>query len=109
MKKIILSCASALLIFSFNAFANPHLDEAIKHASAAAGGGDSAAVIEHTLPALEHAMACALNAKGLVKSHTEAGIKALETGLDLAKNKKVDDAKASVNAAVEHLKEANKK
>jgi hypothetical protein len=33
----------------------------------------------------------------------------LEKGLDLARNKKADEATASVNSAVEHLKEANKK
>jgi cellobiose-specific phosphotransferase system component IIA len=54
-------------------------------------------------------MAGALTAKGLTKSHTDEAVKALEKALDLAKNKKAEDATASVQAAVEHLKEANKK
>jgi len=109
MKKIILTSVCSLLFLSFNVFANPHYDEAIKHASAAASAGDAAKIIEHALPALEHTMAGALTAKGVSKSHTDEAVKALETGLDLAKNKKAEEATASINAAVEHLKEANKK
>jgi Small metal-binding protein len=109
MKKITFTYASSLLLLSMNALANPHYDEAIKHASAAAQAGDASNIIEHTLPALEHTMAGALTAKGLTKSHTDEATKALEKTLDLAKAKKSDEATASVKAALEHLKEANKK
>lgn len=109
MKKLILTFASSILFVSMNVFADPHLDEAIKHASAAAGAGDAPQIVEHTLPALEHTMAYALTAKGLKKSHSDEAVKALEKGLDLAKNKKAEDAKASVQAAVDHLTAANKK
>ena len=108
MKKIILTTASSLLLLSLNALANPHYDEAIKHATAAAQAGDAAQIVEHVLPAIEHTMSGALNAKGLVKSHTDEAVKALEKGLDLARNKKAEDASISVKSAVEHLKEANK-
>ncbi|NOU20881.1 MAG: hypothetical protein HOO93_03670 [Methyloglobulus sp.] len=109
MKKILLTYASSLLLVSMNAFANPHYDEAIKHATAAAQAGEASKIIEHTLPALEHTMAGALTAKGITKTHTDEATKALETALDLAKAKKTEAATASVQAAVEHLKAANKK
>ncbi len=109
MKKLILTFASSMLFVSMNVFAEPHLDEAIKHASAAAGSDDAAQIVEHALPALEHTMSAALNAKGLTKSHIDEAVKALEKGLDAAKNKKAEDAKSSVQAAVEHLTAANKK
>lgn len=109
MKKILLTYASSLLLVSMNAFANPHYDEAIKHATAAAQAGEASKIIEHTLPALEHTMAGALTAKGITKTHTDEATKALETTLDLAKAKKTEAATASVQAAVEHLKAANKK
>ena len=94
---------------TMDVFASPHYDEAIKHVSAAAGAGDAAKIVEHTLPALEHTMVGALNAKGLTKSHTDEAVKALEAALDLVKNKKATEATASVQAAVEHLKAANTK
>lgn len=110
MKKIKFIFASSLFVFSMATFAgNPHFDEAIKHATAASQAGDTAKIIEHALPALEHAMAGALTAKGLSKSHSDEAVKALEKTLDSAKNKKADDATASANAALEHLKAANKK
>ena len=92
-----------------SAFADPHFDEAIKHASAAAQANDNASVIEHTLPALEHTMAGALVAKGLTKTHADEATTALETALDQAKAKKSDAATAAAKSAVEHLKAANKK
>jgi Small metal-binding protein len=107
-EKITLTYASALLLLSMNVFANPHYDEAIKHAIAAAQAGDASKIIEHTLPTLEHTMAGALTAKGLTKTHTDEATRALETTLDLAKAKKSEAATASAQAAVEHLKAANK-
>lgn len=109
MKKIILTYASSLLFFSLNAFADPHFDEAIKHATAAAQANDNAQIIEHTLPALEHTMAGALNAKGVTKTHVDEATKALESALDNARGKKKSEATAAASSAVEHLKAANKK
>lgn len=109
MKIITVTYASSLLLFSMNVFANPHFDEAIKHAAAAAQANDNAKLIEHTLPALEHTMAGALTAKGVTKTHADAATKALETALDQAKSKKSDAATAAAKSAVEHLKAANKK
>ena len=40
MKKLTVVAASPLLFMSMNVFANPHFEEAIKHASAAAQAGD---------------------------------------------------------------------
>lgn len=87
MKITTLTYASSLLFLSMNAFANPHYDEAIKHATAAAQASDAASVIEHALPALEHTMAGTLTAKGGQNPSDEATT-ALETALNLAKNKK---------------------
>jgi len=69
---------------SMNVFANPHFEEAIKHASAAAQAGDSSKIFEHT-------MASALTAKGLTKTHTDEATKAL----DLSKAKKSTEGTAS--------------
>ena len=109
MKKITLTYASTLLFLSMNVFANPHYDEAIKHATAATQAGDASKIVEHTLPALEHTMAGALTAKGLEKTHADEATKALESALDLARAKKTENATASAQSAVEHLKAANKK
>jgi Small metal-binding protein len=109
MKKLTFTVASSLLLLSMNVFAEPHFQEALKHATAAAQANDDAKIIEHTLPALEHTMAGALTAKGLAKTHADGATKALETALDLAKNKKTGDASASVQSAVERLNAANKK
>ena len=109
MKKLTVVYASLLFLSSINVFANPHYDEAIKHATAASQAGDTAQIIEHTLPALEHTMSGALTAKGLTKTHTDAATSALEKALDLAKAKKSNEATASAKEAVEHLKAANKK
>jgi Small metal-binding protein len=109
MKKFTVVYASLLFLFSIHVFADPHFDEAIKHATAASQAGDTAQIIEHALPALEHTMTGALTAKGLIKTHTDEATKALEKALDLAKAKKSSEATASAQAAVEHLKAANKK
>lgn len=109
MKKITLATASSLVFITVNAFADPHFDEAAKHASAAAQANDNAGIIEHSLPALEHTMAGALTAKGVTKTHADAATKALETAIDQAKAKKLEAASAAAKSAIEHLKAANKK
>ncbi|MBK8814619.1 MAG: hypothetical protein IPN42_03510 [Methylococcaceae bacterium] len=109
MNKITLATASSLLFLSINAFADPHFDEAIKHASPAVQANDNAGIIEHSLPALEHTMAGALTAKGVTKTHADEATKALEKALDQAKAKKLEAASAAAKSAVEHLKAANKK
>jgi hypothetical protein len=109
MKNLTVVYTSLLFLFSMNVFADPHFDEAIKHATAASQAGDTSKLIEHALPALEHTMTGALTAKGLTKTHTDEATKALEKALDLAKAKKAQEATASAKAAVEHLQAANKK
>ena len=109
MKKIKLTSAIAILFFNVAVFAEPHLDEAIKHASAAGQANDAASISEHTVSALEHAMAGSLIAKGAARTHADEGVKALENALASAKAKKTDNAKSSISSALEHLKAANKK
>lgn len=109
MKKIILTIACSFFFLGVEAWADPHFDEAIKHASAAAQANDNAGIIEHSLAALEHTMSGALTAKGLVKTHTDEATKALESAVDQAKAKKLEAASAAAKSAVDHLKAANKK
>jgi hypothetical protein len=113
MKKLTIVSASALLILSLSAFAEPHLDQAIEHATAAVEHGKmghASVLVEHATPALEHAMAGALVAKGVAKSHTDNAITDLEEAI---KHGKEGDAHAGVattyaETALEHLKAANK-
>ncbi len=109
MKKLLLISATIFLFFSANVFAEAHLDEAIKHATAAAQAGDSAGLLEHARPALEHATAGALVARGVARSHADEGVKAIEDSIAKSKAKKSAEASASMKAALEHLKAANKK
>ncbi|NOS76076.1 MAG: hypothetical protein HOP36_16380, partial [Methyloglobulus sp.] len=81
MKTLKIVSASALLFLSMSAFAEPHLDEAIKHATAAVEhgkAGHASVLVEHATPALEHTMAGALVAKGVAKSHTDNAVTDLE-------------------------------
>lgn len=109
MKKILLTSTTALLFSCLNVFAEPHLDEAIKHANAAAQASDNAKILEHAMPALEHATAASLVAQGVSLAHANDGVKALEDSIAKAKAKNADEAQKLANSAVEHLKAANKK
>jgi len=113
MKKITLIYGAALLLLATAVFAEPHLDEAIKHATAAVEhgkAGHASVLVEHATPALEHTMAGALVAKGAAKSHTDNAITDLEEAI---KHGKEGDAHVGVattyaETALEHLKAANK-
>jgi Small metal-binding protein len=109
MKKIILTSTTALLFSCLNVFAEPHLDEAITHATAAAQASGQEKLLEHARPALEHATAAALIARGVSLAHANDGVKALEDAIAKAKAKKTDEAQKLANSAVAHLKAANKK
>jgi Small metal-binding protein len=109
MKKIILTSATAILFSCLNVFAEPHLDEAIKHATAASQAGDKDKILEHARPALEEATAAALIVRGVQLAHANEGVKALEDTIAKAKAKKADEAQKLAMSAVEHLKAANKK
>ncbi len=113
MKKLTVVFASVLLFLSMSVFAEPHLDQAIEHATAAVEHGKmghASVLVEHATPALEHAMAGALVARGVAKSHTDNAITDLEQAI---KHGKEGDAHAGVattyaETALEHLKAANK-
>ena len=109
MKKIILTSATALLFSCFNVFAEPHLVEAIKHATAASQADDKDKILEHARPALEEATAAALIVRGVPLAHANEGVKALEDAIAKAKSKKTDEAKKLASSAVGHLTAANKK
>jgi Small metal-binding protein len=113
MKKLSIVYAVALLLVSINVFAEPHLDEAIKHASAAlehGKAGHASVLVEHATPALEHTMAGALVAKGAAKSHTDYAVADLEEAIKHGKegNEHAGVATTYVESALEHLKAANK-
>jgi hypothetical protein len=114
MKKLTLVWGSVLLLFSAAIFAEPHLDEAIKHATAAiehGKAGHASVLVEHATPALEHAMAGALVARGVAKSHTDYAITDLEEAIKHGKegNEHAGVATTYAETALEHLKAANKK
>jgi Small metal-binding protein len=103
--------ASGLLLLSLSVFADPHFDEAIKHASAAVEhgkAGHASVLVEHATPALEHTLAGALNAKGLPKSHADMAVTDLEEAIKHGKENHADIATTYAEAALGHLKEANK-
>lgn len=114
MKQLSVVSASALLLFSMNVLAvDPHLDEAIKHTTAAiehGKAGHASVLVEHATPALEHTMAGAIAAKGMGLSHVNSAITDLEEAI---KHGKEGDAHVGVattyaETALEHLKAANK-
>jgi hypothetical protein len=113
MKKLPVVYASALLLLSMNVFADPHFDEAIKHATAAVEHGKmghASVLVEHAAPALEHTLAGALTAKGLAKSHADNAVTDLEEAIKHGKegDKHAGVATTYAETALEHLKAANK-
>lgn len=113
MKSIKVIYASVLMLISAAAFANPHFDEAIKHATAAVEHGKAghpSVLVEHATPALEHALAGALEAKGLAKSHADSAVTDLEEAIKHGKEGEAHVGVATTYAetALEHLKAANK-
>lgn len=113
MKTLKVVYASGLLLLSLNAFADPHFDEAIKHATAAVEhgkAGHASVLVEHATPALEHTLAGALNAKGMAKSHADSAVTDLEEAIKHGKEGEAHVGVATTYAetALEHLKAANK-
>lgn len=113
MKKLTVVYALTLLLFGVNVYADPHLDQAIEHATAAVEHGKmghASVLVEHAVPAFEHAMTAVITMKGLALSHTNNAITDLEEAI---KHGKKGDAHAGVattyaETALEHLKAANK-
>lgn len=113
MKNHTVLVASGLLLFGMNVFADPHFDEAITHATAAVEhgkAGHASVLVEHAIPALEHTLAGALNAKGAAKSHADNAVADLEEAIKHGKHGKGHEGVATIYAetALGHLKEANK-
>lgn len=112
MKKLTQLSVSALFFISLNAFADPHLDEAISHATAAlesGKSGHSSVLVEHARPALEHAMAASVTTKGLARTKIEAAMKDLEEAIKHGKSLHADIATTYMEAALEDLQAANSK
>ena len=87
-----------LTFFSFGAYAESHMAEALKHAEAAAKADDTKSIVEHAEAAKTHAKT--------VDEHLDAGITSLNDALDHGKMKHADTAKKSAEEAVTHLKAA---
>ncbi|MBK8814621.1 MAG: hypothetical protein IPN42_03520 [Methylococcaceae bacterium] len=112
MKKLTRVSAIALFLASMTVFAEPHLEEAITHTAAAVEQGKtghSAYLVEHAKPALEHAMAASVVAKGHSKTKIEDAIKDLEEAIKHGELLHADVATTYVEAALEDLRVANKK
>lgn len=111
MKKTAL-LGSTLLFVSAFAFAEPHLDEAIKHATAAVDHGKqghASVLVEHAGPALEHALAADIVAHGPAKGHMADAITDLEEAVKHGKMGHAPVATTYAETALEHLKAAAKK
>ncbi len=101
----------AYLFFASVAFAEPHLDEAITHATAAVDHGKqghASVLVEHAAPALEHTLSAATVAHGPSKGHVNNAIADLEEAVKHGKMGHADVATTYAETALEHLKAANK-
>ncbi len=112
MKKLTLIGSASLLVLSMAAFAEPHLDEAITHATAAVEHGKqghASVLVEHATPALEHTLNAATVAHGPSKGHVNNAITDLEEAVKHGKMGHAPVATTYAETALEHLKAANKK
>ena len=110
MKKIIF--ASIFLLFSAAVFAEPHLDEAIKHTTAAVDHGKqghASVLVEHAGPALEHALAAQIITHGPAKGHMDSAVTDLEEAVKHGKMNHANIATTYAETALGHLKAAAKK
>ena len=112
MKNFKILSAIAVMLISAAAFAEPHLDEAIKHATEAvkAGkAGKSHDLVMHAEPAMEHALSADTVAHGPAKGHFADAITDLEEAIKHGKMLHGEIATTYAETALEHLKAANKK
>jgi len=99
MKLIGLLAGAVLTLASFGSYAGEsHIEQALKHAEAAAKADDAKTIGEHLDAAKTHAKAA--------DEHLDAGITSLNDAIDHGKMKHVDLAKKSAEEAVTHLKAA---
>lgn len=111
MNKLTIAVATSLLLFNAAVFADPHLDEAIKHAEAAVNSGKtghSHDLVEHAGSAREHAMAAELTEKGQAKTRTDNAIIDLDEAIKHGKMMHAEIATTYAEAALDDLKKANK-
>ncbi len=112
MKKLALVCTGLLLILSASVYAEENnAASALEHAKAAVihgKAGHTPALVEHAKAALEDALAASIVAKGVSKNHLEAGAKELQEALDHCTLGHVGKATVHAEAAVTHIKAANK-
>ena len=111
MKKLALACTGLLLILSTSVYAEENAVSALEHAKAAVihgKAGHTPALVEHAKAALEDALAASIVAKGVPKNHLEAGAKELQEAIDHCTLGHVGKATVHAEAAVAHIKAANK-
>ena len=99
MKLTGLLAGIALTFGSFCAYAaESHMEQALKHAEAAAKATDGKVISEHAGKAKDHAKTA--------DEHLDAGIVSLDGAIEQAKQGHADLAKKSAEEAVTHLKAA---
>jgi len=99
MKRTGLLAAILLTFCSFGAYAaENHMEQALKHAEAAAKADDGKTIAEHAEAAKIHAKTA--------DEHLDAGITSLNDAIDHGKMKHPEAAKKSAEEAVTHLKAA---
>lgn len=111
MKKLATIGAGLLFLLSTSVFAEEHAAAALKHAHDAVvhgKAGHTPVLLEHAKAALEDALSASIIAKGVSKNHLDAGAKELQDAIDQATLGHVGGATARAEAAIQHLKAANK-
>lgn len=94
-----LLAAMALTLASLGVYAEEsHVQEALKHAEAAAKASDVQAITEHAEASRSHAK--------LVAEHSAAAVKSLDGAIEHGKLGHADLAKKSAEAGLQHLKAA---
>jgi len=95
--KLTVLCAGIVLAFSsLTAYAaEDHVEEALKHAKAAAKADDASAVVQHAEQAKIHAKTA--------DEHLDAGITSLDNAITHGKQGHADMAKKAADEAVTHL------
>ncbi len=111
MKKLASICTGLLFFLSTSVFAEQHAVGALEHTKAAVVQGKSGhtmALVEQAKAALEDVLEATLVAKGLVKNHLDAGSKELQEAIDHGNMGHVGVATHHAEAALQHIKAANK-
>ncbi len=111
MKKLASICAGLLFLLSTSVFAEEHAAAALEHANTAVihgKAGHAPVLVEHAKAALDHTLAASIVAKGVPKNHLDDGAKELQEAIDQGNLGHVGKATVAAEAAVAHIKAANK-